>query len=120
MLDAMYEIPSQKTKKELVISASYVKTKLNKEVLNKLKVAQFIISGQLSSSMIAEISQSQLSSPQSKIRSPYMLGLTDTIPFVIIQLDDSKQNKLYFKGSVILIVKELLLTELPLAEPTTL
>ena len=39
MLDAMYEIPSQKTKKELVISASYVKTKLNKEVLNKLKVA---------------------------------------------------------------------------------
>ena len=39
MLDAMYEIPSQKTKKELVISASYVKTKLNKQVLNKLKVA---------------------------------------------------------------------------------
>ena len=39
MLDAMYEIPSQKTKKELVISASYVKTKVNKEVLNKLKVA---------------------------------------------------------------------------------
>ena len=39
MLDAMYEIPSQKTKKELVISASYVKTKLNKEALNKLKVA---------------------------------------------------------------------------------
>ena len=39
MLDAMYEIPSQKTKKELVISASYVKTKLNKKVLNKLKVA---------------------------------------------------------------------------------
>ena len=39
MLDAMYEIPSQKTKKELVISASYVKIKLNKEVLNKLKVA---------------------------------------------------------------------------------
>ena len=49
-----------------------------------------------------------------------MLGLTDTLPFVIIQLEDSKQNKLYFKGSVILIVKELLLTELPLAEPTTL
>ena len=39
MLDAMYEIPSRKTKKELVISVSYVKTKLNKEVLNKLKVA---------------------------------------------------------------------------------
>ena len=39
MLDAMYEIPSQKTKQELVISASYVKTKLNKEALNKLKVA---------------------------------------------------------------------------------
>ena len=39
MLDAMFEIPSQKTKQELVISASYVKTKLNKEALNKLKVA---------------------------------------------------------------------------------
>lgn len=39
MLDAMYELPSQKTKKELIITASYVKTKLNKLVLNKLKVA---------------------------------------------------------------------------------
>ena len=39
MLDAMYELPSQKTKKELIISSAYVKTKLNKLVLNKLKVA---------------------------------------------------------------------------------
>ena len=39
MLDAMYELPSQKTKKELVISSAYVKTKLNKLVRNKLKVA---------------------------------------------------------------------------------
>ena len=39
MLDAMYELPSQKTKKELIISLAYVKTKLNKLVLNKLKVA---------------------------------------------------------------------------------
>ena len=39
MLDAMYEIPSQKSKKELVISSSYVNKKLNKLVLNKLKVA---------------------------------------------------------------------------------
>jgi ATP-dependent protease Clp ATPase subunit len=39
MLDAMYDIPSQKSKKELVISSSYVNKKLNKLVLNKLKVA---------------------------------------------------------------------------------
>ena len=39
MLDAMYELPSQKTKKELIISSAYIKTKLNKLVLNKLKVA---------------------------------------------------------------------------------
>ena len=39
MLDSMYELPSQKTKKELIISSAYVKTKLNKLVLNKLKVA---------------------------------------------------------------------------------
>ena len=39
MLDAMYELPSQKTKKELIISSAYVKTKLNKLVLNKLQVA---------------------------------------------------------------------------------
>ena len=39
MLDAMYEFPSQKTKRELVISSAYVKTKLNKLVRNKLKVA---------------------------------------------------------------------------------
>ena len=39
MLDAMYELPSQKTKKELIISSAYVKIKLNKLVLNKLKVA---------------------------------------------------------------------------------
>ena len=39
MLDAMYDIPSQKSKKELVISSNYVNKKLNKLVLNKLKVA---------------------------------------------------------------------------------
>ena len=39
MLDAMYEMHSQKSKKEIIITASYVKTKLNKLVLNKLKVA---------------------------------------------------------------------------------
>ena len=36
MLDAMYDIPSQKSKKEFVISSSYVDKKLNKLVLNKL------------------------------------------------------------------------------------
>ena len=39
MLDAMYDIPSQKSKKELVISSNYVNKKLNQLVLNKLKVA---------------------------------------------------------------------------------
>ena len=39
MLDAMYELPSQKNKQELIISGSYVKNKLNEVELNKLKVA---------------------------------------------------------------------------------
>ena len=39
MLDAMYELPSQKNKQELIINGSYVKNKLNEVELNKLKVA---------------------------------------------------------------------------------
>ena len=39
MLDAMYELPSQKSKEELIISGAYVRNKLNNLALNKLKVA---------------------------------------------------------------------------------
>ena len=39
MLDAMYEFPSEKNKKDLVISSSYVTKKLSKLILKKLKVA---------------------------------------------------------------------------------
>jgi len=39
MLDAMYELPSQKSKHELVISGAYTTKKLSKLVLNKLRVA---------------------------------------------------------------------------------
>ena len=39
MLDAMYEFPSEKNKKDLVISSSYVNKKLSKLILKKLKVA---------------------------------------------------------------------------------
>ena len=39
MLDAMYEYPSEKNKKELVISSSYVIKKLSILKLKKLKVA---------------------------------------------------------------------------------
>ena len=39
MLDAMYELPSQKSKEELIISGAYVRNKLNNLSLNKLKVA---------------------------------------------------------------------------------
>ena len=37
MLDAMYEFPSEKNKKDLVISSSYVTKKLSKLILKKLK-----------------------------------------------------------------------------------
>ena len=39
MLDAMYELPSQKSKNELIISGAYTTKKLSKLVLNKLRVA---------------------------------------------------------------------------------
>jgi ATP-dependent protease Clp ATPase subunit len=39
MLDAMYELPSQNSKKELIISSAYATKKLSKLVLNKLRVA---------------------------------------------------------------------------------
>jgi len=39
MLDAMYESPSEKNNKELVISSGYVNKKLSKLILKKLKVA---------------------------------------------------------------------------------
>ena len=39
MLDAMYELPSQKSKEDLIISGAYVRNKLNNLTLNKLKVA---------------------------------------------------------------------------------
>ena len=39
MLDAMYEYPSENSKKELLISGSYVTKKLSKLKLKKLKAA---------------------------------------------------------------------------------
>ncbi len=39
MLDLMYDIPSQKNKKEFVVTLDYAVTKINKSNLNKLKVA---------------------------------------------------------------------------------
>ena len=39
MLDAMFEFPSDKSKKELKITAAYVKAQLNKISFTKLMVA---------------------------------------------------------------------------------
>ena len=39
MLDAMFEFPSSESKKELKITASYVKDQLSKLSFNKLKAA---------------------------------------------------------------------------------
>ena len=39
MLDAMYELPSDQNKKDLRITAQYVKRQLNKFMFTKLKVA---------------------------------------------------------------------------------
>ena len=48
-----------------------------------------------------------------------MLGLIDTIPCEIMQLEDSKQDRSYFSGSVITTENELLFTEFPSALPIT-
>ena len=63
MLDAMFEFPSDESKKDLKITAAYIKTQLTKLSFTKLKVAQFTTIGYVAPFIVISKLQSHNESP---------------------------------------------------------